>query len=149
MLRAVGRHRHIVSLIESFELASAWGVVLDLVSGGEVFERICEKGAYSEKDAAALVRQVARALEHIHASKVVHRDLKPENLLLTDMSDAAVVKVCDFGLSSFDDGKPFQEAVGTVRPAPRLRVPQHAPCRRAHRGSSRARHGRLRTWRPR
>jgi hypothetical protein len=47
-----------VGLVDAFELPHAFAFVLDLARGGEVFERICEKGPYSEKDAAAIVRQV-------------------------------------------------------------------------------------------
>ena len=82
VLRVCGMHRHIVSLIGTFEEADAWVLVLELVTGGEVFDRICESGTYSERDAAAIVRQVCLALRHIHQRGVVHRDLKPENLLL-------------------------------------------------------------------
>jgi len=118
VLRAIGRHRHVVSMVDAFELPAlnAYGVVLELASGGEVFDRICDRGAYSERDAAALVRQVAQALQHMHAAHVVHRDLKPENLLLVDSSDEAPVKVADFGLSDFfGDGRPpLTASVGTV-----------------------------------
>lgn len=58
ILRTIGAHPHIVGLVDSFELPHAFAFVLDLARGGEVFERVCEKGPYSEKDAAAIVRQV-------------------------------------------------------------------------------------------
>ncbi len=116
VLRAVGRHRHLVGLVEDFELPAEYGLVLELATGGEVFDRICERGTYSERDAAAVVRQVAGALAHVHAAQVVHRDIKPENLLHVDASDEAPVKVCDFGLSVFYGGRhpPPKGAAGTV-----------------------------------
>ena len=101
VMRAAGMHRHIISLIDEFELPSSWAIVLELVQGGEVFDRICDVGHYSEKDAAAVVKQVALALQHLHGRGIVHRDLKPENLLLVDKSHDADIKVCDFGLASF------------------------------------------------
>ena len=82
VMRAAGRHRHIVSLVDDFELRDSWALVLELVEGGEVFDRICEVGQYSERDAATVVREVASALHHLHERGIVHRDLKPENLLL-------------------------------------------------------------------
>ena len=81
VLQEVGRHRHIVSLIDHFEMPEAWALVLELVTGGEVFDSVVENGAYSEKDAATVVREVALALQHLHGRGIVHRDLKPENLL--------------------------------------------------------------------
>ena len=116
VLKAVGRHRNVVSMIDHFELPSAYGVVLELATGGEVFDRICERGTYSERDAAALVRQVGGALQHVHSAQVVHRDIKPENLLHVDTSDHAAVKLCDFGLSVFyGEGHPAPtSADGTV-----------------------------------
>ena len=53
LMRRGGAHAHLVSLFDHFELARAWVLVLELVSGGEVFDRICSRGAYSERDAAA------------------------------------------------------------------------------------------------
>jgi serine/threonine protein kinase len=50
------------------------------VTGGELFDRIVEKGSYTEKDAADLIRQVLDAVSYMHREGVVHRDLKPENL---------------------------------------------------------------------
>ena len=99
MLRRVGMHRNVVGLIDYFELARTWVLVLELVSGGEVFDRICSQGPYSELEAAQILWQVTEALEHIHSVGVAHRDVKPENLLLVDGTDGASVKLCDFGLS--------------------------------------------------
>jgi len=49
-----------------------------LCAGGELFDRIVNKAHYSEAEAATTVRQVASALEFLHARGIVHRDLKPE-----------------------------------------------------------------------
>jgi serine/threonine protein kinase len=62
-------------------------VVLTIsVSGGELFDKIVEAEFYSEREAAGIIRQIARIVEFIHEKKVVHRDLKPENLLYTDQT---------------------------------------------------------------
>tara|TARA_B110001452_G_scaffold92528_1_gene76282 strand:+ start:3387 stop:4490 length:1104 start_codon:yes stop_codon:yes gene_type:complete len=117
MLRRVGMHRHVVGLVDHFELARTWVLVLELVSGGEVFDRICAQGPYSELDAAQILWQVAEALEHMHSVGVAHRDVKPENLLLVDGTDSNTVKLCDFGLSCELDASGKQETArlhGTV-----------------------------------
>ena len=88
IMREAGYHRHIVSLVDEFELPKEWAIVLELVEGGEVFDRICDQGLYSENDAASVVRQIALALKHLHARGIVHRDLKPENLLLVSKKGA-------------------------------------------------------------
>ena len=74
-----GKHANLVSLIDVVELPDARALVLELATGGEVFESICEKGCYSERDAALVAKQVALALKHLHSRGIAHRDLKPEN----------------------------------------------------------------------
>jgi len=117
ILEAAGRHRNIVSLIDRFDAPpDAWALVFDLVSGGEVFDRICDLGQYSERDAATVVHEVATALKYLHGRGIVHRDLKPENLLLTSEKPDADVKLCDFGLAAFVgvDDPPLTGRKGTI-----------------------------------
>ena len=116
VLKSVGSHRHIVSLVDSFALPGVWALVLDLVEGGEVFDRICDHGVYSERDAAEVVRQISEAVQHCHRRGIVHRDLKPENLLLVSKKPDADVKLCDFGLARFvgEGHPPLVSASGTV-----------------------------------
>ena len=117
VLEVAGRHQHIVSLIDRFDAPpDAWALVFDLVSGGEVFDRMCNLGTYSEREAAVVVWQVAKALQHLHYRGIVHRDLKPENLLLVSSAADADVKVCDFGLAEFigADAPALTERKGTV-----------------------------------
>ena len=73
-------------------------LVLELVEGGELFDKIVKDGAFSEKDAAKLIRKITEALQYLHEKKVCHRDLKPENLLLTSRGNDADVKIADFGV---------------------------------------------------
>jgi hypothetical protein len=73
LLAASGGHPNICSLREHFEQDGFFYLVLDLVEGGEMFDRLCEEGAYSEADAARLFRQVASALALMHGIGLVHR----------------------------------------------------------------------------
>lgn len=50
--------------------------IVNRVTGGELFDRIVEKGSYTEKDASGLIRQVLEAVDYMHEQGVVHRDLK-------------------------------------------------------------------------
>jgi serine/threonine protein kinase len=69
------------------------------VSGKELFDKIVERGQYSEKDAANIVRQIVSAVEYLHANGIAHRDLKPENLLSAEHDGQEVIKIADFGFS--------------------------------------------------
>ena len=64
-----------------------------------MFDRIVEKGSYSERDASDLIRQVLEAVSYLHSLGIVHRDLKPENLLYMCPDDDARIMLSDFGLS--------------------------------------------------
>jgi len=99
-VRAHGGHPHICALRENFDDDGGqhYYLIFDLVSGGEMFDHLIENGAYSEADAARLVREVASALAYLHGIGIVHADLKPENIMLsTNSSSDAVIKLVDFG----------------------------------------------------
>ncbi|XP_015277173.1 PREDICTED: calcium/calmodulin-dependent protein kinase type IV-like [Gekko japonicus] len=96
-------HPNIIKLREIFETPSEITLILELVTGGELFDRIVERGFYSERDAANVVKQILEAVAVIHKNGVVHRDLKPENLLYADLSPDAPLKIGDFGLSKIVD----------------------------------------------
>ncbi|KAG1660138.1 hypothetical protein FOA52_003798 [Chlamydomonas sp. UWO 241] len=105
----LGGHKNIVQLYAVYEDEHTVYLVMELCEGGDWFERLLEKGTYSERQAAATVRSVLEALQYCHSMGVVHRDLKPENLLLTDRSDTASVKLADFGLSALVPGTALQD----------------------------------------
>jgi calcium/calmodulin-dependent protein kinase I len=79
---------------------------MELVDGKELFDKIVERGQYSEKDAANIVRQIISAVEYLHERGIAHRDLKPENLLSSGSDEKEVIKIADFGFSKdFTDDK--------------------------------------------
>ncbi|XP_065836812.1 calcium/calmodulin-dependent protein kinase type IV-like [Oscarella lobularis] len=91
-------HPHIVKLKEIYETPEELHLVLELVTGGELFDRIIERGFFSEKDAAIVIRELLEALTYLHSLGIVHRDIKPENLLVKNPQEEDV-KLADFGLS--------------------------------------------------
>ena len=85
----------------AFEDADDVHVVMEFCSGGELFDRITAKGSYSERQAAAVCRDILTVVHVCHFMGVMHRDLKPENFLLASPADDAPLKAIDFGLSVF------------------------------------------------
>jgi len=97
ILRTVD-HPHIISLKDLFNTKEKLYLVMEFVNGGELFDKIVDKGSYSEKDAATVVWKVLDAIQYLHQKNIAHRDLKPENLLLKSSDDTHVM-LSDFGLS--------------------------------------------------
>ncbi|XP_068780918.1 calcium/calmodulin-dependent protein kinase type IV-like isoform X2 [Struthio camelus] len=107
-------HPNIIKLKEIFETPTEISLVLELVTGGELFDRIVEKGYYSERDAADAVKQILEAVAYLHANGIVHRDLKPENLLYATPAPDAPLKIADFGLSKIvEDQVTMKTVCGT------------------------------------
>jgi len=106
-------HRNVVKLLEAYESRTCVYLVMELVTGGELFDRIVEKGSYSEKDAADLIKQVLSAVAYMHGEGVVHRDLKPENLLYYSPDPDSKIMISDFGLSKMEESGVMATACGT------------------------------------
>eukprot|EP00178_Gracilaria_changii_P014627 TRINITY_DN41129_c0_g1_i1.p1 TRINITY_DN41129_c0_g1~~TRINITY_DN41129_c0_g1_i1.p1 ORF type:complete len:294 (-),score=28.84 TRINITY_DN41129_c0_g1_i1:50-931(-) len=91
-------HPNIIHLKELFEDNERLCLVVELVTGGELFEKIIEKGTYTEKDSQQVVCKIIQAIDYLHSKGIAHRDLKPENLLLKDKKGLEIM-ISDFGLS--------------------------------------------------
>jgi calcium/calmodulin-dependent protein kinase I len=92
-------HPNIIALKELFDTPDKLYLIMELVTGGELFDKIVEKGSYTEHEAAQLVRKIVSAVEYLHNLGIVHRDLKPENLLLKSQDNDLEIAIADFGLS--------------------------------------------------
>ena len=95
------RHPHVVQLREVLASKSKIFIVLQLVTGGELFVKIVSEGRFPEDQARFYFRQLIAGVEYCHSQGVCHRDLKPENLLL---DEAWNLKISDFGLSALYGG---------------------------------------------
>lgn len=93
-------NNNIIKLYEVHENENFIYLVLELLHGGELFERIIKKGIYTEKDASILMSKLLCALDAMHVKNIMHRDIKPENLILKDMDNNYDVKIADFGLAT-------------------------------------------------
>lgn len=99
-IREAGGHPNLTALREHFTAPhdDAYYLVMELVPGGELFDALCTTGPLCEADAARFVRQLASALQFLHALGLVHADVKPENCILSEPNAAkASVKLVDFG----------------------------------------------------
>lgn len=94
-------HPNIIRLYEVFEDEQKVYLVMELCTGGELFDRIVKKGHFSEREAAVIMEQILRAVHYMHKIDVSHRDLKPENFLFQTRqpTESNVLKLIDFGLS--------------------------------------------------
>ena len=95
-------HPNIITLYDVYITDEKIYIVMELMSGGELFDYVVAKGTLNEEEASQIVNKVTSALVYMHSKNIIHRDLKPENLLLTHRpksGDDIDVKIIDFGLS--------------------------------------------------
>jgi len=94
-------HPYIVKLLDVFvHPGKAVYLVMELLQGGDLFDRIVRKGRYSELECRRVMRRMLAALHYLHEERdIVHRDLKPENILCVSKSDDITIKLTDFGLA--------------------------------------------------
>lgn len=93
------RHRHIIRLSDVYEDKTYHFLVTEIMSGGELFDRIVSKSYYNEKEARDVCVILFDSLRYCHFRNIAHRDLKPENLLLQSKSNDSEIKIADFGFA--------------------------------------------------
>ena len=93
-------HPYVVKLFDMFIApGKAIYLVMELIKGGDLFDRIVEKEVYTEVQARRLFRRILNAVHYLHEEcGIVHRDLKPENILVVDRRNDVNIKLTDFGL---------------------------------------------------
>ncbi|XP_039947433.1 death-associated protein kinase 2-like isoform X4 [Hirundo rustica] len=109
------RHPNIMQLHELFTSRAEVVLVLELISGGELFDFIAEKEMLSEEEAIEFLGQILCGVEYMHARLIAHFDLKPENIMLQEKDvPKPRIKIIDFGLAQqLEDGITFRSLCGT------------------------------------
>ncbi|KAL4475518.1 hypothetical protein ABPG72_013342 [Tetrahymena utriculariae] len=106
-------HPNIVKCTCVYDEKSKFYMVMELMTGGELFDRIVEKEFYSEKEACDVIKPIVDAINYCHKMGIAHRDLKPENLLYTSPDPDATIKISDFGLAKVISDELMTTACGT------------------------------------
>ncbi|XP_061207305.1 serine/threonine-protein kinase H1-like isoform X2 [Neopsephotus bourkii] len=99
VLRRV-RHTNVIQLTEVFETQECVYMVMELGTGGELFDRVIAKGSFTERDATRVLQMVLDGVKYLHMLGITHRDLKPENLLYYHPGTDSKIMITDFGLAS-------------------------------------------------
>ncbi|XP_026916817.2 myosin light chain kinase, smooth muscle isoform X1 [Acinonyx jubatus] len=92
-------HPKLVQCVDAFEEKANIVMVLEIVSGGELFERIIDEDfELTERECIQYMRQISEGVEYIHKQGIVHLDLKPENIMCVNKTGTRI-KLIDFGLA--------------------------------------------------
>ena len=89
----------VVRLLDVFQTVERTHMVMEEMAGGDLLERITEKGLYRERDARKVSRTLFEAIAFCHKKRICHRDIKPENILLASPHSDTSIKLADFGCS--------------------------------------------------
>ncbi|XP_060030314.1 death-associated protein kinase 2 isoform X6 [Erinaceus europaeus] len=108
-------HPHVITLHDVYESRSDVVLILELVSGGELFDFLAQKESLSEEEATSFIKQILDGVSYLHAKQIAHFDLKPENIMLLDKNiPIPHIKLIDFGLAhEIEDGVEFKNIFGT------------------------------------
>ena len=104
MVGARQDHPNILKIYEVIKDDRYYHIVTELLTGGELFDRISGGVRYSERRIADYMQQILSAINYCHQKRIIHRDIKPENLIFEDTTENAMLKVIDFGASCTHEG---------------------------------------------
>ncbi|CAI9553033.1 unnamed protein product, partial [Staurois parvus] len=114
ILRGI-QHPNIITLQDVYENKTDVVLILELVSGGELFDFLAQKESLSEEEATRFIKQILEGVNYLHTRNIAHFDLKPENIMLLDKTiPVPHIKIIDFGLAhKIEDGVEFKNIFGT------------------------------------
>ncbi|NXI45469.1 KS6A2 kinase, partial [Galbula dea] len=100
ILLRYGQHPNIITLKDVYDDGKYVYLVMELMRGGELLDRILRQKCFSEREASAVLCTITRTVDYLHSQGVVHRDLKPSNILYMDESgNPDSIRICDFGFA--------------------------------------------------
>ncbi|GFT78716.1 ribosomal protein S6 kinase 2 alpha [Nephila pilipes] len=100
ILLRYGQHPNIVTLYDVYEDATSVYLIMELLHGGELLDKILSKKYFNEREANTVLEVIARTIKYLHDNGVVHRDLKPSNIMYADQSgNPESLRICDFGFA--------------------------------------------------
>ncbi|XP_031210917.1 ribosomal protein S6 kinase alpha-2 isoform X1 [Mastomys coucha] len=100
ILLRYGQHPNIITLKDVYDDGKYVYLVMELMRGGELLDRILRQRCFSEREASDVLYTIARTMDYLHSQGVVHRDLKPSNILYMDESgNPESIRICDFGFA--------------------------------------------------
>ncbi|XP_026878787.2 ribosomal protein S6 kinase alpha-2 isoform X1 [Electrophorus electricus] len=100
ILLRYGQHPNIITLKDVYDDGKCVYLVMELMRGGELLDRILHHKGFSECEASAVMCTITKTVEYLHSQGVVHRDLKPSNILYADENgDPESIRICDFGFA--------------------------------------------------
>ncbi|NWV50343.1 KS6A2 kinase, partial [Daphoenositta chrysoptera] len=100
ILLRYGQHPNIITLKDVYDDGKLVYLVMELMRGGELLDRILRQKCFSEREASAVLCTITRTVDYLHSQGVVHRDLKPSNILYMDESgNPDSIRICDFGFA--------------------------------------------------
>ncbi|XP_069505504.1 death-associated protein kinase 3 isoform X1 [Ambystoma mexicanum] len=109
------QHPNIITLHDIFENKTDVILILELVSGGELFDFLAEKESLTEEEATQFLKQILDGVDYLHSKRIAHFDLKPENIMLLDKNvPSPRIKLIDFGIAHrIEAGNEFKNIFGT------------------------------------
>ncbi|XP_074189916.1 ribosomal protein S6 kinase alpha-2 isoform X4 [Rhinolophus sinicus] len=100
ILLRYGQHPNIITLKDVYDDGKSVYLVMELMRGGELLDRILRQRCFSEREASDVLCTIAKTMDYLHSQGVVHRDLKPSNILYVDESgNPESIRICDFGFA--------------------------------------------------
>eukprot|EP01038_Epipyxis_sp_PR26KG_P008699 gene8699-11756_t len=113
-------HPNIVKIFDTFQSEHGIYIIMELLRGGDLFDRIVERRRYNEDNARKVMLKLFSAIQYLHSQNIIHRDIKPENILLMHSYDDIEIKLTDFGLAK----KTNQEGLKTFCGTPQYFAPE-------------------------